>query len=343
MGRSADSARTSLWAATAEEPEIDAPPLTGEATAEVAVIGGGFTGLSAALNLAEAGARVVLIEARGIGFGGSGRNGGQVIPGLKLDPSEMRARWGEERGAALQRAVGAAADAVFARIEKHGIRCAPRRDGWIQAAHATPALARVMRRGAEWQAAGAPVTMFDAAGLAARIGTREYVGGWRDGRAGTVHPLSYVRGLARAAAAAGACLHGQSPARELREEGGGWRIATPRGVLRARSVVVATNAYSDALVPGLAQTLLTVQSILIATAPLPAEAAAGILPQGECVSETRRLAFYFRRSPDGRLVLGGRGAVGEEERESLFRALQRALARLYPAAAALPVTHRWSG
>lgn len=343
MARSADSVRTSLWAATAEEPAIDGPVLEGEVTADVAVIGGGFTGLSSALDLAEAGARVVLLEGREIGFGGSGRNGGQVIPGLKLDPSEMRAQWGEERGAALARAVGGSADAVFARIERHAIRCSPRRRGWIQAAHAAPALARVLRRGAEWHEAGAPVTVFDADDLAAHIGTREYVGGWRDGRAGTVHPLSYARGLARAAIAAGAVLHADSPATALQRDGGGWRIGTPRGVLRARSVIVATNAYSDALVPGLARTLLTVQSILIATAPLPEEAAARILPHGECVSETRRLAYYFRCSPDGRLVLGGRGAAGEEEREGLFKALHRTLARLYPDAAALPITHRWSG
>ncbi|MCC7281978.1 MAG: FAD-binding oxidoreductase [Acetobacteraceae bacterium] len=343
MARSADSAGTSLWAATAEEPAPDAPALQGEAEADVAVIGGGVTGLSAALNLAEAGARVVVLEAREIGFGGSGRNGGQVIPGLKLDPSEMRAKWGEARGRTLAGAVGAAADKVFARIEKHAIRCAPLRNGWIQAAHAPPALARVLRRAAEWQQHGAPVTTFDAAAIAGRLGTSEYVGGWRDGRAGTIQPLSYTRGLARAALAAGALLHANSRARLLRRDGAAWRIETDAGVLRTPCVIVATNAYTDRLVPGLAETLLTVQSILIATAPLPEAMAARILAGGECVSETRRLAFYFRRLADNRLVFGGRGAAGEEERESLFRALHGILARLYPDAARLPITHRWSG
>lgn len=343
MGRSADSHRASLWCATAEEPPVQAPPLSGAAVAEVAVIGGGYTGLSAALNLAEAGARVILLEGREIGWGGSGRNGGQVIPGVKLDPSELRARFGEARGAALAAAVGASADAVFARIARHAIRCAPARHGWIQAAHAAPALARVLRRGAEWQQAGAPVEMLDARAIAARTGTGEYVGGWRDGRAGTVHPLSYARGLARAAQAAGAILHEASPAQRLAQEQDGWRIETPGGALHARSVLLATNAYTDGLLPGLSHTLLTLQSIQIATAPLPEALAARILPGGECVSETRRLAFYFRRSPDGRLILGGRGATGEEEREALFRALQGALARLYPEAARLPIAYRWSG
>jgi sarcosine oxidase len=343
MGLSADSFASSLWAATAEEPPVVAPPLQGEAQAEVVVVGGGYTGLSAALSLAEAGARVVLLEAREFGFGGSGRNGGQVIPGLKLDPSEMRSKWGEARGAALTRAVGGSADAVFARIARHGISCAPQRQGWIQAAHAAPALARVLRRAADWQEAGAPVEMLDREAIAPRLGSREYLGGWRDGRAGTIQPLSYVRGMARAAREAGATLHAGSPVTALRREGTGWRVETQSGVVRAPAVILATNAYSDGLLPGLAQTLLTVQSIQIATAPLPAPLDDRILPGGECVSETRRLAFYFRRSPDGRLILGGRGAAGEAEREALFRALHGALARIYPEAASLPIAHRWSG
>jgi glycine/D-amino acid oxidase-like deaminating enzyme len=343
MRLSSDSFGASLWSATCEEKRVEAPKLAGDVTADVAVIGGGFTGLSAALCLAETGARVALLEAHEIGWGGSGRNGGQVIPGLKLDPSEMRAKWGEERGASIARAVGAAADAVFARIERHAIRCAPVRAGWIQAAHAAPALERTLRRCREWQQQGEPVEILDGAAIADRLGTQEYVGGWHDRRAGTVQPLDYARGLARAAVAAGATLHGASPVRELRRDGAGWRVATPAGVVRAPAVIVATDAYTDALVPGLARTLLTVQSILIATAPLPPDLARRILPGGECVSETRRLAFYFRRSPDGRLVFGGRGNAGEAERESLFSALHGTLRRLYPAAAALPIDYRWSG
>lgn len=343
MGLSAESFASSLWAATAEEPPVVAPPLQGETQAEVVVVGGGYTGLSAALALAEAGAKVVLLEARDFGFGGSGRNGGQVIPGLKLDPSEMRAKWGEERGAALTRAVGGSADAVFARIARHNIRCAPQRHGWIQAAHAAPALTRVLRRAADWQEAGAPIEVLDRDAIAARLGSREYLGGWRDGRAGTIQPLSYVRGVARAAREAGVVLHAGSPVTAMQREGRAWRLETPSGVIRAPSVVLATNAYSDTLLPDLARTLLTVQSIQIATAPLPAPLTGRILPGGECVSETRRLAFYFRRSPDGRLIFGGRGAAGDSEREALFRALHRALARIFPETASLPIAYRWSG
>ena len=343
MPSSAASVDHSLWSATAAEPLPDAPALAGEHAVDAAIVGGGFTGLSAALSLAEAGARVALLEAQAIGWGGSGRNGGQVIPGLKLDPSEMVARWGEARGGALAQAVGAAADKVFARIARHGIACAPSRAGWIQAAHAEPALARVLRRAEEWRAHGAPVEILDAATLAARTGTAGYHGGWRDGRAGTVQPLDYARGLARAARAAGARLHAGTPVHRLAPEGSGWLLETPGGRLRARAVIIATNAYTDALLPGLARTLLTVQSIQFATEKLPDALRDAILPGGECLSETRRLAFYFRRSPDDRLIFGGRGAVGDGERDTLFAVLRQAAGRILPQTGRLAVAYRWSG
>src|SRR5262245_46192347 len=135
MVKSAASLNTSLWSATVAEPPIETSQLGENITSDVAIVGGGYTGLSAALSLAEAGAQVVLLEAQAFGYGASGRNGGQVIPGLKLDPSEMVAKWGEERGHALAIAVGQSADAVFTRVAKHSIKCSAVRAGWIQAAH----------------------------------------------------------------------------------------------------------------------------------------------------------------------------------------------------------------
>jgi glycine/D-amino acid oxidase-like deaminating enzyme len=193
MGASAASIDASLWSATAAEPMVEAPQLAGEIRADVAVVGGGYTGISAALSLAEAGARVVVLEAQTVGYGASGRNGGQVIPGLKLDPSEMIAKWGEKRGRLLAEAVGKSANVVYSRIAKHNIQCSPVRAGWIQAAHSARALERVTQRARDWIGFGAPVEMLSREDVAARIGTREYVGGWLDRRAGTLQPLAYVR------------------------------------------------------------------------------------------------------------------------------------------------------
>lgn len=343
-GSSAASFTQSVWYDTAQEPAISASCFGGVMDVDVAIVGGGFTGCSAALTLAESGVPVALFEAREIGFGASGRNGGQVIPGAKYDPSELVIEYGEERGNEIAEAVGGAADVVFDLIERHRIRCSPKRGGWIQAAHAPPALKRVLKRADEWRQRGAPVTILDAGELAQRTGVRGYCGGWRDGRAGTLQPLDYVRGLARSAINAGAQVFEGNAVEALARDGDRWVLKMQGAEVRARLVIIATDAYSgQSLVPTLSRSLLLVQSAQIATEPLPAEIGAHLLSGGECVSETRQLAFYFRRSPDGRLMFGGRGAMGSELSERLFDGLQIAMKRMIPEVAGLRVTHRWSG
>lgn len=343
MSSSAESHARSLWSATAREPALAAVALAGERDVDLAVIGGGFMGCSAALSAAEGGASVALLEAKTVGWGASGRNGGQVIPGLKYDPSEMRARWGEAAGRRLTDAVGGAADMVFDRVRRHAIACEAKRGGWIQAAHAAPALARVQRRARDWEAEGAPVELLDADRIRMLTGTRAYLGGWIDRRAGTLHPLSYVRGLARAAREAGAVLHETSPVTGLERDGERWRLQTPGGSLRARAVILATDAYSGPLVPWLPRSMLLVQSAQVATEPLSPNLQAHVMPEGRGASETRRLAFYFRLSPDGRLMFGGRGAIGDAENPGFTRALIAAMRRTFPEAADVPVAYRWSG
>lgn len=343
MTSSADSVRDALWTGTAREAAPIPDTFEPGRAVDLAIVGGGFTGVSAALWAAERGCSVALLESRTIGWGASGRNGGQVIPGLKLDPSEMRAAYGHEAGARLAAAVGGAADLVFDLVGTHGIDCDARRAGWIQAAHAEPALLRVQRRGAEWAALGAPAESLDRAQLAELTGTDAYLGGWIDRRAGTLQPLSFLRGLARAARRAGARLHEGCAVTALARDGRGWTVTTPAGSLTARHVVVGQDGYADATVTGLAQTLLPIQSAQVATEPLPAGLAARIMPGGVCASETRRLAFYFRQSPDGRLMFGGRGAVGDGQNPAFFRALLAAMHRTFPETRGLAVTHRWSG
>lgn len=340
---SAESVRDALWTASAREEAPRPDPFEPGRNLDIAIVGGGFTGIGAALAAAESGAKVALVEARTIGWGASGRNGGQVIPGLKLDPSEMRAAYGEERGRRLAEAVGGAADGVFDLVETHAIACDPRRSGWIQAAHAPPALARVQQRGREWAALGAPVDLLDRAELSRLTGTNAYLGGWIDRRAGTLQPLSFVRGMAKAAQRAGATLHEGVTATGLARAGAGWDLATSRGKLHARHVIVGQDGYADGLVAGLARSLICVQSAQVATEPLPPALLERIMPEGICASETRRLAFYFRQSPDGRLVFGGRGAVGDAQNPAFFSALEAAMHRTFPETKGLSVAHRWSG
>jgi glycine/D-amino acid oxidase-like deaminating enzyme len=343
MVSSADSVRNALWTASVREPAVAADAFEPARQVDVAIVGGGFTGLSAALAAAARGASVALCEARSFGWGASGRNGGQVIPGLKLDPSEMRAAYGRVTGDRLVKAVGGAADAIFDLIKQHGIDCEPKRAGWIQAAHAQTALERVQKRGDEWAAEGAPVERLDGPTLRRLTGTNAYLGGWIDRRAGTLQPLSYTRGLARAAQHAGAKLHEGVRVDALMRDGTIWRLATSAGEIRARNVIVGQDGYADGLISGLAESLICVQSAQVATEPLPEDLRATIMPGGICASETRRLAFYFRQSPDGRLLFGGRGAIGDAENPTFHAALVAAMHRMFPATKALRIDHRWSG
>jgi glycine/D-amino acid oxidase-like deaminating enzyme len=335
----------SLWRASSAEPAPITPPLVGDQTADVAVIGGGFTGLSTALHLAERGTRVVLLEAVEIGFGASGRNGGQVIPGLKLDPDQLIATYGPELGERMAALAGGAADFVFDLVRRHAIRCEARQKGWMSAAHTDEALKLTHERARQWAARGADVAPLDARGIADLLGTDRggYKGGWVDRRAGAVQPLAYARGLARAAIAAGAVLHGQSPALALERRNGAWHITTPQGTLRADRVVIGTNGYTDDLWPGLKRTVIPVRSYIVATAPLSDNLRKSILPQGHCVSDSRQLLFYWRLDAAGRLVMGGRGPLRDRTRLPDYEPVRRAIRRLYPAVGEPEWQYHWNG
>ena len=329
----------SLWEATTRLFPPEASALEGAVRADVAIVGAGYTGLAAALALAERGADVVVLEGRQIGHGASGRNGGQVIPGLKLDPDALDRRFGE----ATTAFVGAAADATFALIERLNIDCGAARTGWIQATVKSAHRKLVAARAEQWRRRGAPVETLDMDAMQRLTGSPRFFAGWRDGRAGVLHPLDYVRGLARAAEAAGATLHAQSPVERLVRTGPGWRVTTAHGSVEAGHVLLATNGYTDGLWPGLKTTILPARSCQIATAPLPADLRAQILPGGEAVSDTRRIGVYFRIGPGGRLLVGGRGPFREPRAPHDYAGLRKALAWLYPEAAELEIEHCWSG
>lgn len=335
----------SLWAASASVPGFEASPLEMERPADLAIIGGGFTGLSAALHAAELGCDVVVLEAEAVGFGASGRNGGQVNPGVKLDEAALVARFGAE-GQGLFRLGQEAPDFLADLVARKGLNCRFERRGLIRLAHNRRALATVRDAGAALRRAGIAAEDLDAGAVEARVGTTRYVGGLQDPRGGSVHPFELAQELARAATAAGAAIHAGSPALSLQRQGGRWRIATTRGAVLAKRLLVATNAYSDALVPGLAQSLLPVNSFQIATAPLGA-LADKILPGGQTVYDSRRLVLYFRKSPDGRLMVGGRASFSSSrnasERFADYSVLQDVLRDIFPVLGDLAIDYRWTG
>ena len=327
----ADPARLppSLWAATAEE-TFSAAPLAGTHSFDIAIVGGGFAGLTAALEAAQAGASVVVLEASEPGWGASGRNGGQVIPGFKWDPDELVAKFGAQAGERLVSFAGAAPGEVFGLIQKHGIKCQAERTGWLQGVHNAASLPAVEARCRQWQARGAPVRMVHGDEARALIGSPAYVAAMVEPRGGRLNPLSYARGLARAAQAAGVAVSPQSPVTSLRRDGARWRLATPQAQVSADRVLVATNGYTGDLWPRLKQTIIPVASFIVATRPLSDNLRRSILPEGHVISDTRRLLTYSRLDPEGRLVVGARGKWQDPMGVAEFSHVMKSVRDLFP-------------
>lgn len=333
---------SSLWASTAAA-DVAATALQGTVPADVVVVGAGFTGCAAALAMAQRGARVRLLEANVVGWGASGRTGGQVIPGLKYDPDEIETMFGADLGPRMVNAVGSVGDEVFGLIDRHVISCDAQRKGWLQPAFSTRSLDLAMRRCESWQRRGANVAPVDRSQMARLLGTEHYLGGWEDRRAGHVQPMSYVRGLAAAAQRAGAMIHIDSPAVSLTRQGAKWRVATPQGAVDADQVLIATNGYTDGLWPGLERTVVPMISFQAATVPIPDALGKDILPEGHAASDTRRLLWYFRRDAYGRLIMGGRAPYREDRGAADADYVRKAVNRLYPQLRGTPFEFHWSG
>ena len=331
----------SLWDTTAEEADL-CSPMDGDVVTDLAIVGGGFTGLSTALHAAERGIDCHVLEAQRIGHGGSGRNVGLVNAGLWLPPQDVRARLGAARGAAFIEALGEAPEYVLSLIERHQIRCEATRSGTIHAAHSRKGYEDIARRAEEWHRLGAPVDLLSREQAAAKIGSGAFHGGLLDRRAGTINPMGYVRGLARAALRAGAGISTGVTARGLRRDGDGWIVETDRGRVRAPWVVLGTNAYSDDLWPGLKRTFTMIHYFQVATEPL-GERARSILSEGQGLWDTGRIMFSLRRDASGRILIGSMGkAIGGGDGLSRRWAARR-LRRLFPQLGEVAFESAWHG
>lgn len=335
-------AAPSLWAATAPA-AVETPALSESVRTEVLVIGAGYLGLSSALHLAESGAQVCVVDAHAPGWGASGRNGGQVNPTLKHDPDDLIRLYGPDRGHRMIETVSQSADLVYGLIDRFNIPCEPVRAGWLQAGYTTKAVDGMHARARQWERHGVKVEMLDRAAMAARTGTPVFAGGWLDGRAGSLHPLAYARGLVKAVTSMGVRVHGHTPVTHLERQGTHWVATTAQGhKITAQQVVIGTNGYSDGLWPGLASTVLAANSFIVATEPLGARGQ-GILARGETASTSQRLLLYFRKDDRGRLLMGGRGNFQDPENAQDFQHLERAVAVMYPQLGPLRYEYRWAG
>ncbi len=332
----------SLWASTSAEPEPESDALPAEQV-DVAIVGGGYTGLSTALHSAQQGLSAHVIEAHRIGHGGSGRNVGLVNAAAWLPPGEVRKRLGPQYGPRFISRFSDAPRLVFELIERFQIRCEAVRNGTIQAAHSPKGFDGLKDRFAEWQKLGAPVRLLGRGEIQEMAGTAAFHGGLLDRRAGTINPMGYCRGLARAARAAGAGITTDARATGLARENGRWRVATSDGTLFADAVVIATNAYTDSLWPGLQGVFSSMRYLQLATEPMGSEAA-DILPGRQGLWDTAPIMSNFRRDAKDRLLVGTMGQIFGNARFGLTqRWARRKISRVFPQLGSVRFQHAWHG
>jgi len=329
-----------LWGLTAP-PAPETSALAGEIRADVVVVGGGYTGLSAALHLAQGGRNVVVLEALDIGFGGSGRNVGLVNAGMWVMPDAMPDALGEQHGDRLSRLLGNGPDLVFEIIEKYKIDCEAVRTGTLHCAVGDGGVAEIKQRAAQWSARGAPVRVLDAAETAAKVGTDAYAGALLDLRAGTIQPLAYARGLAHAAIEAGAKIHTRSAVTGWERAGASWRLRTAGGAVSADWVIVATDAYTNTPWPEIRTEQVRLPYFNLATAPLSEELRRSILPERQGAWDTKEIMSSFRFDRAGRLVFGSIGALRGTGIHQAWA--KRALRKLFPRIGDVSFVAEWYG
>ncbi|TCL72960.1 FAD-binding oxidoreductase [Rhizobium sp. BK251] len=331
-----------LWEKTAPPAPI-APPLEGAQAADVVIVGGGYTGLSAALHLAEAGSRVIVLEAVDFGFGGAGRNVGLINAGMWVMPDDLPGILGPVFGERLLDLLGNAPRLVMELIEKHDIACELAKNGTLHCAVGDDGLKEIEARAKQWSARGAPVTLLDAAETARRVGGNAYAGSLLDMRAGTLQPLAYARGLAHAVAKAGATLHAGSPVVSTTQNGNRWTVTTPRGEVAADWIIVATDAYSTGPWEKVRAEQVHLPYFNFATVPLGDNLGRSILPGREGVWDTKEILSSFRMDDAGRLVFGSVGAL-RNTGLAVHRAwAKRSLKKLFPQIGAVEFESEWYG
>jgi len=331
-----------LWEKTAPAPPATVP-LKGLETADVVIVGGGYTGLSAALHLAEAGTNVVLLEAAEIGFGGAGRNVGLINAGMWVMPDDFPKELGPVYGERALALLGNGPALVRETINKHGIECELVENGTLHLAVGNEGLKELEERARQWQNRGAPVSILDATETERRVGSAAYTGALLDMRAGTLQPLAYARGLAHAAVKAGAKLFTSSPVISAGKNGSRHVVRTAQGEVSADWVIVATDAYSTGPWQIIRDEQVHLPYFNLATRPLTDNLLRTILPGREGCWDTKEVLSSFRMDRSGRLVFGSVGALRGTGTGIHKSWAKRSLARLFPQLGEIDFEAEWYG
>ena len=342
----AAGSHTSSWYAATAHPHPAYAPLQGVRTCDVCVVGGGFTGLSAALDLAARGYRVVLLEAHRVGWGASGRNGGQIVSGFNRSLGQMAKAVGREDARRLWDLALEATALLRERVQRHAIDC-DLAWGYVLGALKRRHLAELEAAADEWSELGYHAArMLDGDAVRAAVACPRYIGGLYDAGSGQLHPLNYALGLATAAIAAGAEIYEGTAAVGV-VEGPRLRIRTAAGGVDADFLILAGNAYLPSLSPTIERVVrsrvMPVSTYMIATAPLGPERARALIPSGAAVADLNFVLNYYRLSSDHRLLFGGGVSYSRVPPPGVGRTLRRTMLRFFPQLADIGVDYAWGG
>ncbi len=331
----------SWYAATANQKSVR-PALQGEVVADVCIIGAGFTGISAALELSERGYKVVVLEAERIGFGASGRNGGQIVNGYSRDLETLERRYGAEKAHALGAMSLEGGKIIRERIDKYAIDCDLRHGGFF-AAFTQKQIRDLQAVKAKWERHGHEhLEVVSHEDVASYVKTNRYVGGMIDKRGGHIHPLNLVLGEAAAAESMGAIIFENSRVENI-GTGNEPVVATSKGTARAKHVLVCGNAYLGKLLPKITDRMMPVSSQVMVTEPLEPGLIESLLPADYCVEDANYVLDYYRRTADNRLLYGGGIGYGGQDPSNLTAIIQPNMLRTFPELTQAKIDFAWSG
>jgi glycine/D-amino acid oxidase-like deaminating enzyme len=338
-----DYERRSLWSATMPQlPDRAARPLPD--AADVVVIGGGYTGINAARELARRGAAVTLLEARTLGWGASTRNGGIVHAGYKRGPRQVVKRYGEAMGAALHQDTLDGYDTVKRLIASEAIDCEFREVGHLELAYAASHVRLLEQERESLAGVGVPSLLVPRERIREEIGSDAYHAALVVHDSGLLHPGRYFAGLASAADLAGADLHEGVRAKAIRRQADGrFVVETERGAILTKEVFVATNGYTDSVAPSLRRRIIPIGSYIIASEPLPVELVAELSPKGRAFFDTKNFLYYWHISADRRMVFGGRASFLPTSIDHTAEILHRGLLEVHPQMAGYRIEFAWGG
>ena len=317
--------------------------LEGDVQADVAVLGAGYSGLSTAIHLAEKGYKVAVVEGARVGWGASGRNGGQIVNGLNASLDTIRRRYGEEAGAFVGGLVQEGGRIIRRLVSTYGIDC-DLKDGNIYAAYTAAHMKDLEHKKALWKRYGMDDhQLLDREAMRRLVNTDAYVGGMLDTTGGHMHPLNLTLGEAKALESLGGTIYEQSPVTKVEHEAEKPVIHTAKGRVTANVAVICGNAYLGHVVPKLVSRVMPVSTQMMATEPLGRERALSLIPSDMCVEDVRYILDYFRLSADNRMIFGGGTVYGGTDPADVRAKLRPNMEKVFPSLKGVKIDHAWSG